>query len=40
VEGEVKMLNNDVLDEQDLAEGYVLACQAVPVTDAVKVTYT
>ncbi|HEX6346797.1 ferredoxin--NADP reductase [Umezawaea sp.] len=40
VEGEVKMLANDVLDEQDLAEGYVLACQAVPVTDAVKITYT
>jgi 3-ketosteroid 9alpha-monooxygenase subunit B len=40
VEGEVKMLNNDVLDEQDLAEGYVLACQSVPVTDAVKITYT
>jgi 3-ketosteroid 9alpha-monooxygenase subunit B len=40
VAGEVKMLNNDVLDEQDLAEGYILACQAVPVTDEVKVTYT
>jgi 3-ketosteroid 9alpha-monooxygenase subunit B len=40
VEGEVKMLNNDVLDEQDLAEGLVLACQSVPVTDAVKITYT
>ena len=40
VEGEVKMLNNDVLDEQDLAEGFVLACQSVPVTDAVKITYT
>ncbi len=40
VEGEVKMLANDVLDEQDLADGYVLACQAIPVTDAVKITYT
>jgi 3-ketosteroid 9alpha-monooxygenase subunit B len=40
VRGEVKMLNNDVLDEQDLADGYILACQAVPVTDEVKVTYT
>jgi 3-ketosteroid 9alpha-monooxygenase subunit B len=40
VRGEVKMLNNDVLDEQDLADGYVLACQAVPVTDTVGITYT
>ncbi|MFD7029807.1 2Fe-2S iron-sulfur cluster-binding protein [Streptomyces sp. NPDC059917] len=30
VEGEVKMLRNEVLDRDDLAEGYVLACQAVP----------
>lgn len=40
VSGEVKMLNNDVLDEQDVAEGYILACQSVPVTDTVKITYT
>ncbi|GLZ28609.1 oxidoreductase [Lentzea sp. NBRC 105346] len=40
VSGEVKMLNNDVLDEDDLAEGIVLACQSVPVTDTVKITYT
>lgn len=39
-DGEVKMLANDVLEEADLAEGYVLACQAVPVTDTVKVTYS
>jgi 3-ketosteroid 9alpha-monooxygenase subunit B len=40
VSGEVKMLNNDVLDDQDIADGYVLACQSVPVTDTVKITYT
>lgn len=40
VEGEVKLLHNDVLDTEDLAEGIRLACQAVPVTDAVKVTYS
>ncbi|TWP54133.1 ferredoxin--NADP reductase [Lentzea tibetensis] len=40
VSGEVKMLNNDVLDEQDVAEGYILACQSVPVTDTVKITYS
>ncbi|WP_434444981.1 2Fe-2S iron-sulfur cluster-binding protein [Lentzea sp. E54] len=39
VGGEVKMLNNDVLDPEDIAEGIVLACQSVPVTDTVKITY-
>ncbi|MET9229100.1 ferredoxin--NADP reductase [Lentzea sp. NPDC003310] len=39
VEGEVKMLNNDVLDSEDIAEGIVLACQSVPVTDTVKISY-
>ncbi|WP_030257633.1 ferredoxin--NADP reductase [Streptomyces violens] len=38
--GEAKLLRNDVLDEQDLAEGYVLACQAVPLTDRVRITYS
>jgi 3-ketosteroid 9alpha-monooxygenase subunit B len=40
LEGDVRLLHNDVLDDEDLAEGIRLACQAVPVTDAVKVTYT
>ncbi|MFF8882302.1 2Fe-2S iron-sulfur cluster-binding protein [Streptomyces flaveolus] len=40
VTGEVKMLRNDVLDDQDIAEGYVLACQAVPLTDRVAITYS
>lgn len=39
LEGEVKMLHNDVLDADDIADGIRLGCQAVPVTDAVKVTY-
>ncbi len=39
LEGEVKMLHNDVLDDEDIAEGIRLGCQAVPVTDTVKVTY-
>jgi len=39
LEGEVKMLHNDVLDDEDLAEGIRLGCQSVPVTDTVKVTY-
>lgn len=39
VSGEVKMLNNEVLDSEDIAEGLVLACQSVPLTDDVSVTY-
>lgn len=38
-DGEVKLLRNDVLEQEDLADGYVLACQAVPVTDTVRITY-
>ncbi|MDI3387538.1 ferredoxin--NADP reductase [Streptomyces sp. B-S-A8] len=40
VGGEVKLLRNEVLDEEDLADGYVLACQALPLTDRVEVTYS
>ncbi|MFD4259198.1 2Fe-2S iron-sulfur cluster-binding protein [Streptomyces sp. NPDC058534] len=40
VAGEVKMLRNEILDDQDIAEGYVLACQAVPLTDEVEITYS
>ena len=39
IEGEVKMLHNDVLDDEDLADGIRLGCQSLPVTDVVKVTY-
>ncbi|TDV52385.1 ferredoxin--NADP reductase [Actinophytocola oryzae] len=39
VSGEVKMLNNDVLDEEDLADGIRLACQSLPVTDEVEISY-
>lgn len=37
--GEVKMVNNEVLDDQDLADGIVLACQSPPFTDTVWVSY-
>lgn len=37
--GEVKMLNNDVLEPVDLDEGIVLACQSLPVTDHVSISY-
>ncbi len=38
--GRVAMARNEVLDERDLADGYVLACQARPLTDRVDITYS
>ncbi|GHH62792.1 1,2-phenylacetyl-CoA epoxidase subunit PaaE [Kitasatospora indigofera] len=38
-EGEVEMRRNFALEEKELAEGYVLTCQARPVTDRVTVDY-
>jgi 3-ketosteroid 9alpha-monooxygenase subunit B len=37
--GEVTLVNNEILEEEDFADGYTLACQAVPVTEHVAVTY-
>jgi 3-ketosteroid 9alpha-monooxygenase subunit B len=37
--GKVEMANNEVLDDADLADGYVLACQSVARTPEVAVTY-
>ncbi len=37
--GEVKMLNNSILDQEDMDEGIVLACQSLPITDEVDVSY-
>ncbi|HUB38957.1 MAG TPA: ferredoxin--NADP reductase [Streptosporangiaceae bacterium] len=37
--GKVEMINNEVLDEADLADGYVLACQSVALTPEVSVSY-
>jgi 3-ketosteroid 9alpha-monooxygenase subunit B len=39
VAGQVEMVSNEVLDEADLADGYILACQSVPVTAQVSITY-
>lgn len=39
-EGEVKMLNNEILEQEDLDEGYILGCQSVPLTDTVKIRYS
>jgi len=39
IEGEVVMENNSVLEQEDLDEGWRLACQSRPVSDSVKVSY-
>lgn len=38
-EGEVDLRHNEVLDEQDLAEGYTLACQSMPISESVAISY-
>jgi 3-ketosteroid 9alpha-monooxygenase subunit B len=37
--GKVSMEVNDVLEQQDLDDGLILACQSHPDTDSVEVTY-
>lgn len=39
VEGEVRMASNWALEPEELAAGYVLTCQASPVTDRLRVDY-
>ena len=39
LEGEVTMMHNEVLDDEDLADGIRLACQSLPVSDSVKISY-
>jgi ferredoxin-NADP reductase len=38
-EGSATMRTNDVLEEDELADGYILTCQAVPDTESVTVIY-
>ena len=40
INGDVEMAHNEVLDDVDLAEGYVLACQSIALTDHVSVDYS
>ena len=40
LEGDVSMRHNDVLDADDLADGIRLACQADPVTEVVRASYS
>jgi 3-ketosteroid 9alpha-monooxygenase subunit B len=37
--GEVHLVHNEVLEEEDFADGYILACQALARTETVAVTY-
>jgi 3-ketosteroid 9alpha-monooxygenase subunit B len=39
VGGEVEMAHNEVLEPADLADGYILACQATSLTPEVSITY-
>jgi len=39
VEGAVEMRVNDVLEDDEVAEGWVLTCQALRVTTVIKVVY-
>ena len=32
--------NDDVLDDEDIADGIRLGCQSIPVTDTVRATYS
>jgi 3-ketosteroid 9alpha-monooxygenase subunit B len=39
LDGDVELVHNEVLEEEDFAEGYILACQALARSDSVSVTY-
>ena len=39
VEGKATMRVNDALDEDEVAEGYILTCQGVPDSESVTVEY-
>jgi len=37
--GQVEMVHNEVLEAADIADGYILACQAISLTPEVSITY-
>ena len=39
VSGEVEMAHNEVLEDDDLADGYILACQSIAVSQQVAISY-
>ncbi len=40
LEGEVTLKHNDVLDQDDLADGIRLVCQSLPASEKLKITYS
>jgi ferredoxin len=38
-EGSARMINNDALDDDEVAEGWVLTCQGLPTSRTVRVVY-
>jgi 3-ketosteroid 9alpha-monooxygenase subunit B len=40
VAGEVELVHNEILEDEDFADGYTLACQALPVSESVSITYS
>jgi ferredoxin len=39
IDGAATMRTNDVLEDDEIADGYILTCQAVPDTPSVTVEY-
>lgn len=39
VEGRAEMRHNEVLSDEEVAEGWVVTCQALPVSRSVRVVY-
>jgi ferredoxin len=38
-DGSARMINNDALTEEEVAEGWVLTCQSLPTSESVVVVY-
>jgi hypothetical protein len=38
-QGSVRMINNDALDQDEVDDGWVLTCQALPTSPTVRVVY-
>jgi ferredoxin len=39
IEGSARMVNNDALEADEVADGWVLTCQALPTSRTVRVVY-
>jgi 3-ketosteroid 9alpha-monooxygenase subunit B len=39
-EGDIKMLHNEILEQDDLDEGFILGCQSLPISDRVAIRYS